>query len=248
MPALSSVEPALEKKSVEVEEPRLFSCITPPKGWEIANPQFLAKTVQIAFLKKSIRGFSPSINLAIEKSNLSLSEYLSVIRQIHESDKRNRWRQLGKVHTLSGIGQLTEIDAVTEFGAVRMLQLILLKQGYAYVVTAAALKEEIAQYYKEFQSAFRSLQVTSDLISAVPLMERRSCLKERKEQLISSWQRALQLGATSLSDPAFQKEHWIPFQAGIVQDFEDMGLHWQVLMLKDVQEKMVALIPQLERG
>ncbi|MBS0652996.1 MAG: hypothetical protein JSR39_05645 [Verrucomicrobia bacterium] len=246
IPAVSWAHPALEKESADVEQPQVFSYITPPKGWEIANPKFLAKSVQIAFLKKSGSGFCPSINLAVEKSNLSLPEYLNVIRQIHESDKRNRWRQLGKVHTLSGIGQLTEIDTSTEFGPVRMLQLILVKQGYTYVVTAAALKEEIAQHYQEFQSAFRSLQVTSDLISTVPQMERRDTLKERSEQLISTWQNILQQGTTTLLDPGFQKDHWIPFQNSIVQDFEDMGSHWQVLLLKNVQEKMVALIPQVE--
>ncbi len=244
IPALSSTQPALEKEGVDIEQPQVFSYITPPKGWEITNPKFLAKSVQIAFIKKTNNIFCPSINLAIEKSNLSLPEYLNVIRQIHESNKRNRWRQLGKVHTLSGIGQLTEIDTTTEFGAVRMLQLILVKQGYTYVVTAAALKEEIAEHYREFQSTFRSLQVTSDLISTVPQMERRDSLKERSKQLISSWQQTLHLGATSLLDPAFQKEQWVPFQTALVQDFEDMGPHWQVLMLKNIQEKMIALIPQ----
>lgn len=245
-PAASWAHTASEKENADLEQPQVFSYITPPKGWEIANPKFLAKSVQIAFLKKSLSGFCPSINLAVEKSNLSLPEYLNVIRQIHESDKRNRWRQLGKVHTLSGIGQLTEIDTTTEFGPVRMLQLILVKQGYTYVVTAAALKEEIAQHYQEFQSAFRSLQVTSDLISTVPQMERRDSLKERSEQLISTWQNILQQGTATLLDPGFQKDHWTPFQNSIVQDFQDMGSHWQVLFLKNLQEKMAALIPQIE--
>lgn len=235
---------AVEKQISEKEQQQVFSYITPPIGWEIADPKFLAKSVQIAFLKKSGAGFCPSVNLAIEKSNLSLSEYLNVIRQIHEIDKRNRWRQLGKVHTQSGIGQLTEIDTETEFGPVRMLQLILVKQGCTYVVTAAALKEEIAQYYKDFQATFRSLQITSDLISTVPQMERRDFLKERCEHLISCWQQAVQQGADSLLGSTFQKEQWVPFQNAVLQDFKDMGPHWQILVLKNIQEKMIALVPQ----
>ncbi|MBS0649739.1 MAG: hypothetical protein JSR93_01130 [Verrucomicrobia bacterium] len=246
VPALSGAYPSAEKQNIETEQHQTFSYITPPAGWEIADPKFLAKSVQIAFLKKSGAGFCPSVNLAIEKSNLSLPEYLNVIRQIHESDKRNRWRQLGKVHTQSGIGQLTEIDTDTEFGPVRMLQLILIKQGCTYVVTAAALKDEIAQYYKDFQATFRSLQITSDLISTVPQMERRDSLKERSERLISSWQKAVEQGVVSLAEPNFQKENWLPFQNAVLQDFEDMGPHWQILMLKSIQEKMIALVPPLE--
>lgn len=246
VPALSWAHPAGEKQNIETEQHQTFSYITPPAGWEIADPKFLAKSVQIAFLKKSGTGFSPSVNLAIEKSNLSLPEYLNVIRQIYESDKRNRWRQLGKVHTQSGIGQLTEIDTDTEFGPVRMLQLILVKQGCTYVVTAAALKEQIAQYYKDFQATFRSLQITSDLISTVPQMERRDSLKERSERLISSWEKTVEQGVVSLAESRFQKEHWLPFQNAVLQEFEDMGPHWQILMLKSIQEKMIALVPPTE--
>jgi hypothetical protein len=246
VPALSWSHPAGEKLSIETEQHQIFSYITPPAGWEIADPKFLAKSVQIAFLKKSATGFSPSVNLAIEKSNLSLPEYLNVIRQIYESDKHSRWRQLGKVHTQSGIGQLTEIDTDTEFGPVRMLQLILVKQGCTYVVTAAALKEQIAQYYKDFQATFRSLQITSDLISTVPQMERRDSLKERSERLISSWEKTIEQGVVSLAEPRFQKEHWLPFQNAVLKEFEDMGPHWQILMLKSIQEKMIALVPPPE--
>lgn len=225
-----------EKEQLEPSS-ALFSFITPPKGWDIADPQYLSKSVQVAFIKKNGSGISPSINLAVEKTNLSLPDYVKVIRQIQESDRRNRWRKLGKVHTSSGIGQLTEIDTTTEFGSIRMLQLILTKHGHAYVITAAALKEEIAQYYSAFQTTFRSLQITSDLISTVPQMERRDFLRERTDQLLAS----LEAQSLTLDDPSFQKDQWTPFQNTILNNFEDMGAHWQLLMLKQTQEKMLAL-------
>src|SRR5271163_2722042 len=85
----------------------------PPAGWEIADPKFLAKRVQIAFLKKKKEGFSPSINLAIEQVEISEKEYLNAVKIIHEGDRNNRWRLLGKVRTAAGIAQLTEIDTTT---------------------------------------------------------------------------------------------------------------------------------------
>jgi len=225
--------------------------ITPPKGWEIAASKNLSKSVQIAFFKKTSSSFSPSINLAVEKSTLSLQEYLKVIRKIHEADHRNRWRQLGKVHTQAGIGQLTEIDTTTEWGSIRMLQLIVVKHGHAYVITAAASKEDMAQYYKEFQTTFRTLQVTSDLIGAIPQMQRRESLQLESEHLLSAWQDLLSTSAkeaSSFNDPAFQKAHWIPFQNKVIQDYEDMGAHWQVLVLKAIQENMLSLMSPCEEA
>lgn len=234
------------EKQVEHSKGSSFCYITPPQGWEIADPKTLGKSVMIAFLKKNAAGFSPSINLAVEKTNLSLEEYLKAIRQLHEADKRNRWRKLGKVHTQSGIGQLTEIDTSTEWGAVRMLQLIVVQQGCAYVVTGAASKEEIAQYYKEFQASFRTLQITSDLISTIPQTQRREALKNQSEQLLAAWQKGLPASSEPsehFNSPDFQNTYWLPFQNSVVQDYEDMGAHWQILMLKAMQEKMISQIP-----
>lgn len=237
---------ALEKENSDAERAPTLCYIVPPKGWDLADPKFLSKSVQIAFLKKRATGFCPSLNLAVEKVNVSLPEYLKAVKNIHENNHRNRWRQLGKVRTASGIGQLTEIDTTTEWGAVRMLQLILIKNSVAYVVTAAALKEEIAQFYKEFQTAFRTLQITADLVSTVPQMERREQLKTQHQQLLDAWQAALASAERSnepFQDPQFQEKYWIPFQDAVVNEYEDMGAHWQVLMLKTTQEKMLALIP-----
>jgi len=47
-----------------------------------------------------------------------------------------------------------------------------------------------------------------------------------------------------LNDPLFQKEQWLPFQDTIISNFSDMGAFWQILLLKDTQEKMLAsLLP-----
>ncbi len=92
----------------------------------------------------------------MEETSASLSEYLKAVKAIHEQGK-HQWRALGKVRTNAGLAQLTEMDSGSEWGPIRILQLILIKDGSAYVLTAAALREEFAEYYQQIQSAFRSL-------------------------------------------------------------------------------------------
>lgn len=215
---------------------------TPPQGWEIADPRSLSPKVKIAFLKNTGKGFCPSINLAIEETSASLNEYLKAVKSIHEQDRSNHWRALGKVRTAAGLAQLTEIDGTTEWGPIRMLQLILIKEGHAYVLTAAVLKEEFANFYKEIQSAFRSMTLSSDLLGNIPQLERREMLKQDQLQLIEAAKNAL--GASPdvkniLDDPLFQENHWLPFQQAILTKFTDMGAFWQVLLLKSTQEKLL---------
>jgi hypothetical protein len=115
---------------------------------------------------------------------------------------------------------------------VRLLQLILLKNGHAYILTAAALKEDFPDYYKVFQTAFRSLTLTSDLMGTIPQLERRESLKEKQEELL----------LTAQQDD-FQEKKWLPFQEMVISSFADMGAYWQVLYLRDLREKILALAP-----
>lgn len=216
---------------------------TPPSGWEIADPMSLSPRVKIAFLKHTQSGFCPSINLAVEKTPVNLNEYLKAVRIIHEQDRGNRWRALGKVRTNAGLAQLTEIDSKSEWGPIRILQLLLLKDGYAYVLTSAALKEEFSNYYKEIQSAFRSLSLSTDLFSNIPQTDRRETLKQKQQQLIQAAERMLAdspLPKTILEDALFHKKHWIPFQEAVLDSFKDMGAFWQILLLKNTQEKLLS--------
>lgn len=220
-----------------------FCFFTPPPGWEIADPKSLSSRVKIAFLKNTGKGFCPSINLAVEETDVSLYDYLKAVRAIHEQDRGNQWRALGKVRTEAGLAQLTEIDASTEWGPIRLLQLILIKEGRAYVITAAALREEFSNFYKDFQSSFRSMTLSTDLLSNIPQLERRETLKLKEQKLLDAAQNALaKSGETNLlDDTSFQKKYWLPFQKSIVNNFGDMGAFWQVLLLRNTQEKLLSL-------
>lgn len=189
---------------------------TPPEGWLLTDPKFLASNVKIGFLRKGKKEFCPSLNLAIEKVNVPIEKYLAAVKKIHQEKPGDRWRDLGKIKTRAGVARLTEMDTSSPFGPVRLLQLILLRQGYAYILTAGALKEEFSSFYKEFEQAFHSLTVTSDLLRDIPDPARRESLLKRCD--------ALKAGLPL-------KE----FQKTVVDEFSDMGAHWQILFLKQVQ-------------
>ena len=138
----------------------------PPKGWEIANPEILAPRVHICFLGKTSKGLAPSINLTTEKVTISLELYIEKIRKIHTADPNSRWKDLGKFKTLLGDGRLTKLETPTELGMAHMVQLVVIKEGVAYILTAGAIKEEFPKYYKTFDHALHSLQSSSNLIES----------------------------------------------------------------------------------
>ncbi len=231
-----------EKKGAPTElHAPLFCYFIPPQGWEINDPRILSSRIQISFFKKKSEGFCPSINLAIESIDVSQTDYLKAVKQIQEKNRSNRWRKLGKIHTAAGVADLTEIDTTTDWGPVRMLQLILVKHSKAYVLTAAALKKEIPSLYKEFQTAFRSLQLTDDLLSAIPQSERRTSLKAAETHLLTAWKQMIESSlepVDPLSESQFQKNHWLPFQESVIESYQDMGSYWQVLLLQHLQTQL----------
>lgn len=210
--------------SVHAQEECYFA---PPEGWLLTDPKYLAPNVRIGFLRKGKKEFCPSLNLAVEKVNVPIEKYLAAVKKIHQSNLNDRWRDLGKIKTQAGEARLTEIDTTSPFGPVRLLQLILLKDGCAYILTAGALREEFSSFYKEFEQAFHSLNVTSDLFSAIADPARRESLQKRCDVL-----------KAALSQKRFQKDHWQPFQKTVIDDFSDMGAHWQILLLKQIQENL----------
>ncbi len=189
-----------------------YCYFVPPKGWEIVNPQKLTGRVQVQFLGKSSKGFYPSLNLAFEEVNLTMPEYLKAVKKIHEADRNNTWRDLGKIPTKAGVAHLTQIDSATASGTVRILQVLFLKDHTVYILTGSALKEEFAAYYKEFEKAFKSLTVTGDLVSTVPQAERQEKLKAS-------------LATTTI-------DNLRTLEKLLHKEFADMGAHWQFLVMQ----------------
>jgi hypothetical protein len=237
--------------------------------------------VHICFLGKSSKGLAPSINLASEKVDISLDAYIEEVRKIHAADPNSRWRDLGKYKTLLGEGRLTELETHAETGIVRMVQLIVIKDHVAYILTAGALKEEFPKYYKLFDQTLRSLQSSKDLIESYSSKESRqklSKLVQNVEQqfkaakftqpdIASVFKKELnqhppasflsraiktldkQFKTAVKDDDAFnskdfQESAWQPFEKKVINDFTEMGPYWQILLLQDIQVKLLNLRSQ----
>lgn len=212
-----------------LSDPPSSTCFfIPPVDWELSFPPSTTPHVKIIFTKPKALGFHPSINLSIEPTTASLEEYLKAIKEIHEQDRDKEWSLLGKMQTPAGLAQLTQINTSSEWGPVRMLQLILVKQGNAYILTAAALKKEFSSYYTFFHKALRSLTLSNDLIEALPLLEKRDQLRLAKENLLGANQEILE------KNPLFDS-----FAKEVHAHAQDLGAYWEYLLLKQIQETVL---------
>lgn len=138
----------------EHQETVLFN---PPEGWHLADAKALPPSVKVMVVGKGSNVFPPSINLGTENFKGSLKQYLQVIKSINDSHG-SEWKDLGNIQTEAGSASLSQVDAKTEWGEVRMMHVILVKDDQAYILTAAALKEEFPKFYKDFFNSMRSIR------------------------------------------------------------------------------------------
>ncbi len=203
-----------------------YSYFLPPSDWELADPSTLSPHVLVGFIGKNTSGFRPSLNLAEEEVDISMDEYLQVVKKIHEKHPHTRWRDLGRFTCKAGVGRLTEIDTRTEWGEARLLQMMVLHENKVHILTAAASKEEFPQLYIAFRDAMRSLAVTDDFLS---------CIAENKRSELE--EKTLELFLRSQDkDEEFEKRIWLPFQQTVINDHKDMGACWQLFFLRQIQE------------
>ncbi|WP_059359888.1 hypothetical protein [Parachlamydia acanthamoebae] len=142
--------------SESVSELELIT-FTPPNGWRIADSKELPKHVKIMVVGQGEREFSPSINLATEHYTRSLNDYLKRIKEINQS-QGVEWKNLGSIHTDAGEANLSQVDEKTQWGDLRMMHVVLVKDETAYILTAAALKDEFPKFYKDFFASLKSLR------------------------------------------------------------------------------------------
>lgn len=154
--------------TLHAEEEAEAILFTPPKGWRFAEASSLPPNVKVMVVGTPRREFPPSINLGMEKFEGTLKDYLQIVRRINE-EQQSDWKDLGTLRTDAGNASLSQLDTRTEWGNVRMMHAILVKDGYAYILTAAALRDEFSLYYTEFFSTMRSLRF--DRVSTEQLAE-----------------------------------------------------------------------------
>lgn len=131
---------------------------TPPTGWQIADPKALPASVKIMVVGKGMSEFPPSMNLGAEPFKGTLKDYLKIVKSINDS-QGTAWKDLGQLKTQAGETSLSQVDVKTEWGEVRMMHVILVKDGTAYVLTSAALKDEFSKFYQDFFNSMKSLRI-----------------------------------------------------------------------------------------
>jgi len=225
----------------ETTKSESFHCFfIPPKGWDLADQSKLSPRVKICFIGKSSNNLLPSVNLATEEVDVSLKTYIDIVKSDCERDPNCVWRDLGKYNTPLGEGRLTEREMKTKWGVSRQVQLIVIKDHRAYILTAGALKEEFSRHYQVFEAVLRSLTMTENLTASVSL-EKKQLLQKMMGNLQTAFAAAIKTGVSieqAFESKNFQKEFWKPFQQKIINDFTEMGAYWQILLLRDVQHQL----------
>lgn len=215
-----------------------FCYFIPPAEWRSADPKMLSPHVQVGFFGKGKTAFHPSLNLATEEvDNATMKEYLKAVKEIHESDRNTSWRDLGKFQTHAGTAELTEITTKNQWGEIKMLQIILIANKVAYIVTGAMLKEEFAVFRGPIIKAFRSLTITSDLFDSVSDQDKRKALKD-------AYVKTTALQSKNEETLKERKDAFDDFQKLVLNDYNEMGMHWQILLLKEAFDAL-DLLPKI---
>jgi hypothetical protein len=131
---------------------------TPPPGWHFADTKLLPPTVKIMVIGKGDHPFPPTMNLALQPYKGTLKQYLQQVKAINDAQGYH-WKDLGIIRTEAGNGNLSQVDVRSEWGDLREMCVILLKNETIYVLRATSLKDEFARFYKDFFSAMRSLNI-----------------------------------------------------------------------------------------
>lgn len=225
----------------------------PPEGWRLADPKSLPPNIEFMVVGKGRHEMPPSINLSLESFDGSLKDYLKIVKSINEAQKTD-WKDLGTIRTEAGDGSLSQVDMPSEWGELRLMHVILVNDGHAYIVTAAALKDEFPHFYKEFFKAFRSLrfapkQVAQDS-SHLPAV-RKAALEQAKNNLKRNWkamfQKELQnnphlppqeVAQNVLTTNAFQ-QHWKNFETTIQKKFAEMDEAWKQGIIEQMRQELL---------
>lgn len=224
-----------------------FLTFSPPQGWRMADQKDLPKSVKLMVVGQGSYTFPPSINLGTEKFQGTLREYLGMIKEINNAQGAE-WKDLGTIKTMAGNASLSQVDSKTEWGDVRMMHAVMVRDGNAYILTCAALKEEFSKFYKDFFSSMRSLNFTNDPIRTLTGKEQREEMISLREDLQKSFKQLADKNQIDLrkkeqalklfESPEFQQTVWDPFKEKLKKDFAEYGTEWQNELLLYVREDL----------
>jgi hypothetical protein len=241
-----------ESTSQTTEKPtdKPFVIFTPPTGWKLAPTDQLPESMVTMVIGKGNHPLPPRLNLTTEPYTKSLKDYLKIVKNIN-SEHGYDWKDLGMIRTPSGNGNLSQVDTRSEWGEIREMRVILLKDKHIYILTALAMKEEFALFYKDFFTAFRSLQVVNSLYDLLTPQDKKQ-LQEAVAKLETEWQnnyankvtaestdKQVEILQQTFSSKEFQASVWAPFVTMFTQKYEAVGAEWQSIFLEKLEDQLM---------
>lgn len=222
-----------------------FYYFTPPKNWDVVDPSKLKPMFKIAFVEHSKKTFKPSLNLGVQKVSISIFEYLEAAKKQHSVNRKKKWSELGYVNTGAGSAHISQIDEKAEVGDIRSMQCILLHEGFAYVLTAVALREDFLDYHNDFLKAFESFTICKDSLSSITSQELKESYQVKIKELLHEWELFLTASKTkhnlqqTFEDKRFQKGLWRDFEKFLSKHFQEQGMFWQAMASKEMMHLLL---------
>lgn len=244
-PLASSEEKNLRENFAQVSKEPGAVLFTPPTHWQLADAKALPSSVKIMVVGKGESDFPPSINLATENYAGTLKQYLKQVKAINSS-QGNEWKDLGTIRTDAGDASYSQAIVKTQWGDVKLMHVIFLKNGIIYILTGAALKDDFPKYYKDFFNSFRSLKINQNVYEMVTDPSKRANLENAQANLIKSFstlskrqdQTSPEQSKAIFNSEQFQKNYWEPFKRMLSKDYGEMGSEWQNHLLDKIQNEI----------
>lgn len=220
-----------------------FYYFIPPKKWKVVDPEKLSKSTKIAFIANSKKAFKPSLNLGIEKVSISLQDYIEAVKKQHTANRKHRWHEVGFLQTKAGTAHISQIDIKAECGDIRSMQSILIQNGYAYVITAVAMRDDFLEYHNDFIKAFESFAIYEDALHSLSSEELKIYYQKKISTLLQGFNKILASHPDSpekaFESLSFQKNNWKDFEKSLSQTFKDQGFMWQLMASKEAKSQLV---------
>jgi hypothetical protein len=235
------------KKTTEEEG---FILFTPPEGWQMADANVLPSHVRVMIIGKGPSSFPPSLNLSWEPYQGTIKQYLKIVNNMNAAEGYT-WRDLGTIQTQAGTGSLSQVDTKTQWGNVRLMHVIMIKNGHVYILTASALQEEFSLFYKDFFAAMRSLRIVNNAYEMITNPQQRNQVQTAANKLQSQWQTLIaqkqtqfpQMSLSDIQDNVFNSEEfqttiWNPFKDMLKQKTTQLGADWHALFLQKLEDQL----------
>jgi hypothetical protein len=129
--------------------------IEPPAGWSVVEPSWAA----VAFIGPTEYGFTVNVNIQVETTSASLSEYVSLAK----SQLRNLedFYEISEgPRTINNVNAYEIVYTWTYSGrTIQQKQVYLVKGGKAFVITYTASLDTYSKYLPTFESSLQTFKI-----------------------------------------------------------------------------------------